>query len=709
MPTRFSRHDRLWIGGTAYMPVDHDDTMLQLMRLDGSGAVEHFSYEQLDEIRMSGAWRYERGYFALGETKPLARPDGTRLAALRPRQRNRALFMHNVCTVVDEMRAAGELALTYGSIDRHREAIRRRVAEREIGRNTAGQTPRGGDPLPMRQLPCPKTLLKHLRHFRLAGHNPDALVPRYDAACRPAVVPDLEAETLLRECVWGYATPEKPSKAEVARQTATRFRKENRRREAAGLRRLHTVSRRTIERRINRLDPFTVACHRDGPDRARRAFASYGGGLPRLFPMERIEIDEWQVDLITLFVLLGISERIPPEVRDRLPKGRRWICVAIDCATRCIVGLRLAERPSSAEAISLLRMIVSDKSEIAREIGTKSDWPFHGGLGVIATDAGSAFQSDEFQTAVASLHGRLEFPPVKVPELRGTVERFFGTVAGELMPLLSGRTFSDPRERGDYDSEARAVLDDEDLLRILLMWVVDVYHHSPHGGLRGQTPADRWRELARERFVVEPPDRHERRTALGVPQHRNLSNRGVLFLVNHYDCPELREHYRRSRDRRIHIRVDPGDIGAISVRIEQQWHPAPAVGGGLDGVPIAAWREELTRIVQRNRDRAELSRQVRDDAIAAIRVRVDLRISQLLPQSLQVSPAQIEQLDRTHFHGRSFAPEPDGSEVVGAPSPFGTVIAPSAPPAAARTPKAEPRPDEPAPPPAAPRWRLEDD
>ena len=709
MRTTFSRFDRVTIGAVSYMPVDQDTEVVRLMRLDGSGAVERFTYEQIDEFRASGDLRYERNYFANGETAPAPRPDGTRLAALRPKQRNRVLFMHNVCTVMLEMYVAGELALTYSSIDRHRELIARRVAEREIGRNRPGGAPRGGDSLPLRQLPCAKVLLHHFRRFRLAGHNPDALVPRTDGARRPVVVPDLEAEALLRECVWGYATPEKPSKAEVARQTETRFCQENERRQGAGLRPLHTVSRRTIDRRIDRLDPFIVACHRLGADRARREFASYGAGLPKLFPLERVEIDEWRVDVITLFLILGITKRIPPEVRDRLPKGRRWICVAIDCATRCIVGLRLAERPSSSEAVALLRMIVSDKSDIVREIGAKTDWPFHGGLGVIATDAGSAFQSDEFQTAVASLHGRMEFPPVKVPELRGTVERFFGTMAREVMSLLSGRTFSNAQQRGDYDSEARAVLDDEDLLRIPLMWVVDVYHQTQHGGLRGQTPTDRWRELAQERFVVEPPDAHERRTALGVPQQRTLSNRGVLFLMNHYDCPELREHYHRRRDRRIDVRVDPDDIGAISVRIGQQWHPAPAVGGGLDGVPLSAWREELTRIVQRNRDQAELSRQVRDDAIAAIRARVDLRVSQLLPQSLQVSSEQIAHLDRAYFFGKSFAPEPAGSEVACRPSPFGTLIEPSAPPAAAPRSEAEPRPDEPAPPPAAPRWRIEDD
>ena len=343
------------------------------------------------------------------------------------------------------------------------------------------------------------------------------------------------------------------------KHTASRFHEENERRQRAGLRRLHTVSQRTIERRINRLDPFTVASGRLGADRARRDFASYGSGLPRLFPMERVEIDEWQVDLISFFSALGITERIPPQVRNRLPKVRRWLCAAIDCASRCFVGLKLAQRPSSSEAVALLRMIVSDKSGVAREIGARTGWSFHGGLGVVATDAGTAFQSDEFQTAVASLHGRMEFPPVRIPELRGTIEQAFGTIAGSLMPLLSGRTFANVETRGDYDSAARAVLDDEDLLRVLLTWVIDVYHHTPHGGLRGQTPADRWHELAQERFVTEPPDAHERRTALGIPLRRTLSGRGILLFANHYDCPELREQYRGSRDRNVDVRVDPDD------------------------------------------------------------------------------------------------------------------------------------------------------
>ena len=63
--------------------------------------------------------------------------------------------------------------------------------------------------------------------------------------------------------------------------------------------------------------------------------------------------------------------------------------------------------------------------------------------------------------------------------MRGNIESFFRTVGHKLMPLLSGRTFFSPTERGDYPSEQLACLDDDDLIRILLTFVVDIYHNEP--------------------------------------------------------------------------------------------------------------------------------------------------------------------------------------------------------------------------------------
>lgn len=189
-----------------------------------------------------------------------------------------------------------------------------------------------------------------------------------------------------------------------------------------------------------------------------------------------------------------------------------------------------------------------------------------------------------------------------------------------------------------------------------------------------------------------------------------LSKRGILLFANHYDCPALREKFRRSRDRLIDIRVDPGDLGAISVRIRNEWHPAPVAGGDLDGVSLAAWRESFTRLRQHHRERAELARGIREDAIAAIHADVAKKVALLLPGTLNVTARQIEELDKKHFHGTSFASDREVPALPDVDVPFGTRIAPMAAPSERHAAKTK-RPSEPKMPHRAgpTQWRMEDE
>jgi hypothetical protein len=61
-----------------------------------------------------------------------------------------------------------------------------------------------------------------------------------------------------------------------------------------------------------------------------------------------------------------------------------------------------------------------------------------------------------------------------------------------LLSSIPGKTFSNTVLRGEYDSEAEAVLSLDDLVRILTIWVVDIYHNNPNLGRDDQTPADLW-------------------------------------------------------------------------------------------------------------------------------------------------------------------------------------------------------------------------
>ncbi|MDW3223402.1 MAG: Mu transposase C-terminal domain-containing protein [Paracoccaceae bacterium] len=373
--------------------------------------------------------------------------------------------------------------------------------------------------------------------------------------------------------------------------------------------------------------------------------------------MQRIEMDEWKVDVRTFLTRLGAIDNLPTHAVAALPKTRRWVCVAVDVSTRMIVGIRIAKNPSAYDAVRTLAMAVSDKTKFARAIGAQAMWDHYGGLCTVSCDTGPAFMSTEFQTAVTDLGGHLHFGPVGVPELRATVERTFGTFATKLASLLPGRTFSNVTDRGDYEADKRAVLDDEDLLRIIIRWIVDLYHHAPHSGLQGQTPAGRWKELARERFVPSPPDRLTRRVATGIEVERTLDKHGLRLFSNFYTSEDLQKHFAHSSQRKFRVRIDPDDIGGVAYLKDRRWHDASARDADFDGVTLEAWKAEFARIAREHQAEAKLGQELRAEALRSIRDSVQDRLNQLLPGAEGVDAKALDRLEDTLFQNKTWRSE----------------------------------------------------
>lgn len=654
---QIGKFDRITIGGVAYRLDGQNEHLVRLKRLDGTDVCETFSYEELNDHRRSGRWRYDRNWFApAGEQIDQVVHPSVSLSALNEGQRRKLAWKENICNVIREMHGDGLLRLSHRSMDENRDVIEAAVNRREIDRHHLDGRPRSGKPLPLRQLPSTTALLRDYRRYRQGGYTIKLLMPRLRRrATRPPAIK--AAEELIRKCICDYASPERPTKEAVVSRTLTRLRSENEARERDGRTPLKTFSRRTLYRRIDQLDPFFVAQGRYGSAKARSLFSPSGKGLPELWPMQRIEIDEQKGDVITLFDNLTVLDHLPKGLVEELPRGRRWLCVAIDAATRCIVGLRIAEAPTSNDAVRLISMCVTDKSEYARIAGATNAWDQYGGLGTVATDAGSAFQSDRFIHAVYELGGNPFTGPLQIPEIRGRVERIFGTINTGLMPLLPGRTFRSSEARGDYDAEGNAVLTDEDLLRILILWVVDVYHQTPHTALGGKTPAERWAELAAERFVPMPPDRLTRRVATGIEATRTLSKRGILMCSNHYLNGTVANLFVHSPQRQYRVRIDPDDIGGVAILIGDKWEDAPSVAGDLDGITLDAWRRQVDALRRHSRAHAEVTREVRENALRAIRETVQQRVDQLLPGSQVTSAADLDRLEAELFAGLRWASE----------------------------------------------------
>ncbi|WP_321365433.1 hypothetical protein [uncultured Celeribacter sp.] len=505
---------------------------------------------------------------------------------------------------------------------------------------------------------------------------------------------------------------EQETKSSVARQTCDALREENERRAEHGQRLLHVPSERTIERRIDLLDPFEVAIYRQGVDQARMDFAASSGGLDLLFPLERVEIDEWKADIRTLFQRLGIWNELPADIREDVPSGRRWVYAAIDCATRCFVALVVCDRPNADTARRVIGQILEDKTEAARAAGAEGAWDFFGTPHLICADTGSAFAADMFITAVNSLGSKTLFPPVKIPELRSRIERVFGTMTRQIMPWLPGRVFENPKARGDYPSEARTILTDEELTRILTIWVVDHYHNQPHRGLPGgQSPASRWRDLVQKYHVTEPPDLNTRRVALGYEYQRVPSSEGVAIFSNHYSCSELVQFWRNNKDKPVKLRVDPSNIGAISVEIGSEWFVAPALNGEeLEGMTLANWTKVMRELRSTYAAEAVATLPQRNRAIHKIKAIVaEARVREGLLDP-EYSADHLEYLDKNLCGGLLFdhpTQPPASAEGV----PFGRLITPSSTVANTAPSKSQNETPEPAPAAAPSRettWKLED-
>jgi putative transposase len=84
----------------------------------------------------------------------------------------------------------------------------------------------------------------------------------------------------------------------------------------------------------------------------------------------------------------------------------------------------------------------------------------------------------------------LDYRPPATPHMGGHIERLVGTLMRALHEL-PGATFSNPKHRGNYDSEASAVLTLDELERWLTDYIVCVYHAKLHRGI-GTSPLHRW-------------------------------------------------------------------------------------------------------------------------------------------------------------------------------------------------------------------------
>jgi putative transposase len=295
---------------------------------------------------------------------------------------------------------------------------------------------------------------------------------------------------------------------------------------------------------------------------------------------------------------------------------------------------------------------------------------------LIATDNGSAFKAKAFTDTCCDL-GMTHLRTIAgAATMRGTGERIFGTIGSNLLPLLSGRTFSDVVEKGDHPAEKRACLDAEDICRILVRWIVDIYHNTPHRGLGGRTPREQWERDHREGNypLKAAPDKRRKRLAFGISRTMKGTKEGITVLGVRYQNEALAHSIVSGGPRHFNIRWDETDTGAIEVQIDGSWQEVRASEEGLDGVHAQVWIATRRDLRSRSPKQAAWNEDVVREAMAAIKALKQHRSLQFQLIDKPYSVEYLQKLEESLF--ASFAIVPTSPKLALSENGPGRVILP---------------------------------
>jgi len=583
--------DRLTLNGASYRFLEATSNGYLFVREDDDETTIALTAEQLREHLETPHADLERGYFEPGAGRLRIDCPSDRLQDLCSRTLSLVLWKLDWVETFLSMEQDGEICRTTSVVSSKLGDLRNRIDTLHTKKQSSlPGANRAGALIAHRKPPCVGSLLSWVRKYLKAGHNPRALIPEYYNSGNRKRRLSVAALEIVAKHVETYATIQRPTIKEIVRKCRRAFKAENERRGKDGISPLPIPSGRTIHRRIKGLDPYVTYARRYGAEAANRKFALIEEGTQSTYPMERVEIDAWNVDLLTLVDAIGATDFLSSSERERIGTMRLWLYVALDCATRCVVGMHLCDGETVDDAIKALYLVTRDKTKMAVAAGAESSWHQGGSFGTVVTDQGSAFLDDRFRSTVLDFRGVIGTPPAGVPRLRGRVERIFRTFSIMLMPKLSGRTYSNPKDRGDYPSEQLAVHTRETLMQILTIHVVDIYHNSPHRGLNGETPADCWERLCGKVGSLDFPSAFQRCCVFGTRVSRKVTNRGVRVFNIDYACDALREIYLRAPGSEVEIRVQPDDLGWIVVKVGQKSVVAHALQTCFDGVSLGQWR-----------------------------------------------------------------------------------------------------------------------
>lgn len=320
----------------------------------------------------------------------------------------------------------------------------------------------------------------------------------------------------------------------------------------------------TVYARANSIDERKQLSKRYSPKKAQEKFEPLKGKFPATnTPLSVVQIDHTKCDMIIV------------DTKHRLPIARPYMTIAIDVATKMICGFTLTLDPPGASSAGLcISQSISRKEVWLAKKGIDAEWPIYGKMEKIHLDNAKEFRGKMLHRACDEYNIILENRPRGMPNYGPHVERAFRTYMQECH-AVPGTTFSNVKQRVEYNSEGQACMTLDDLKLWFTYFILYWYHNEPHKGNNGMPPIKMYQQLVFGSETVPgcgipEPVQDERKVQLDFTPYleRTIQRSGVLIDYIHYYSPVLRRWVglmdKETNKGRLYVFVrDPRDISTI--------------------------------------------------------------------------------------------------------------------------------------------------
>jgi putative transposase len=296
---------------------------------------------------------------------------------------------------------------------------------------------------------------------------------------------------------------------------------------------IRPLSRATFFRRMEQLNIVVADRERLGRFECNRKHRTALKHAEARCILDRIELDHTMLDVILI------------DRRTGAPLGRPWLTLAIDVYARMIVGIYLTfEPPSSHSVLQCLKFAVLPKDSFLEQFpDIKNSWPVVGLFKTVVFDNGLDAHGGRVRYICEEIGSSVQYCPSRSPWFKGTVERIYRTLNEALLHAIPGTTFSNTRQRGAYPSEKLCRMDKTAFLQVLVRWIVDVYHVTPHRST-GMPPLERWKQSAATSAVDLPLSPGDLDVLTARRTVRHLHHYGVEIDRIKYNSAALQDLHR---------------------------------------------------------------------------------------------------------------------------------------------------------------------